>query len=132
LQLKRQHSAEPLTESSSTRKSPYLKGEEDESASTPRSVNSTTAHAGTPPKGMSPAALDPPEVIGSPFKRQRASLPGGLDDALLNPLGSTNNNVYPPALPQEGSNGVAPTQPAAVATPASGAETKMVDEDEEL
>lgn len=94
-QLKRQHSAEPVTESSSIRKSPHLKTEESPSATTPQSINSTSANAGTPPEGMSPMRGDPPpEIIGSPFKRHRASVPG-LDSGILNAISSGANDIFP-------------------------------------
>ncbi|EMC92700.1 hypothetical protein BAUCODRAFT_43770, partial [Baudoinia panamericana UAMH 10762] len=75
--LKRQHSAEPIGEPSSTRKSPHIKSEESPSAGTPQSVNSTSANAGTPPESLSPTHIEPvAESIASPYKRQRSSLPG--------------------------------------------------------
>lgn len=94
-QLKRQHSAEPLPDTSSMRKSPHLKTEESPSAGTPQSINSTSANAGTPPEGMSPMRSDTQEsAIGSPFKRQRASIQG-LDSGILSALSSSANDSYP-------------------------------------
>ena len=126
-QLKRQHSAEPLPEPSSTRKSPYLKNEESPSGGTPQSINSTSANAGTPPEGMSPMPSDLPETVGSPFKRHRASVQG-LDSGIMGPLGSNTNDVFPPPT-SEASQGNSQQQ-----TP-SAEEVKMetkVESDEEL
>ena len=96
-QLKRQHSAEPLTEPTSVRKSPYLKTEESPSGGTPQSINSTSANAGTPPEGMSPMPGEPPETVGSPFKRHRSSVPGGLNSGIFAPLGSNTNDAFLPS-----------------------------------
>lgn len=129
-QLKRQHSAEPLSEAAATRKSPYLKNEESPNG-TPRSANSTQAHAGTPPEAASPA---PPEseIIGSPFKRARASLPG-LESGMMGPLGSNTNDAFPATTFTSGpQNGQQPTAAAAAPDPSSRAEVKMEEEDEEL
>ena len=35
-----------------------------------------------------------PEIIGSPFKRHRASMPG-LDSGILGAIGSNTNDVFP-------------------------------------
>merc|ERR1712029_34009 len=90
IKLKRQHSAEPLGEPSATRKSPYLRHEEDSPAGTPASVKSTSANAGTPPDGSIPALRQESllDTIGSPFKKHRASMPG-LESGTFAPLGST-------------------------------------------
>ncbi|WPH03035.1 Hypothetical protein R9X50_00590900 [Acrodontium crateriforme] len=85
IKLKRQHSAEPLSESASVRKSPYIKGEESPSIGTPQSTNSTSGIAGTPPDHASPSNGDQDSVIGSPFKRHRASMP---ENSLFGALGS--------------------------------------------
>ena len=37
---------------------------------------------------------DTPDIIGSPFKRQRASM-AGLDSGILGPIGSNTNDVFP-------------------------------------
>lgn len=85
-QLKRQHSAEPLSDISSARKSPHLKGPaESPTAGTPQSVNSLTANAGTPPPDDLTMSSDVPETIGSPYKKQRPSL-AGLDESALSSL----------------------------------------------
>lgn len=39
---------------------------------------------------------DTPEIVGSPFKRHRASM-AGLDGSILGPIGSNSNDVYPPS-----------------------------------
>jgi hypothetical protein len=129
-QLKRQHSAEPLLDATSTRKSPFLKGDDTPSAGTPRSVNSTTANAGTPPDRMSPAPVEASDVVGSPFKRQRASLPG-LDSGMMGPLGSNSNSVFAPSSLESSQNDgvINAAQPAAA--PEVKAAT-MEAEDEEL
>ncbi|KAI7221170.1 hypothetical protein KC333_g1954 [Hortaea werneckii] len=90
IKLKRQHSAEPLGEPSATRKSPYLRHEEDSPAGTPASVKSTSANAGTPPDGSLPSLRQEGllDTIGSPFKKHRASMPG-LGSGTFAPLGST-------------------------------------------
>lgn len=85
-QLKRQHSAEPLSEANATRKSPHLKNSDSPTAGTPQSVNSLAANAGTPPPDEPLAIADAiKDTIGSPFKRQRSSLPG-LDISTLSAL----------------------------------------------
>lgn len=39
------------------------------------------------------------EIIGSPFKRHRASMPGGLlNNTVFAPLGSNANDSFPPLL----------------------------------
>ncbi|KAK5169553.1 uncharacterized protein LTR77_005529 [Saxophila tyrrhenica] len=131
IKLKRQHSAEPLTESAVTRKSPYLKTD-DSPSGTPQSVNSTQANAGTPPEGNSPAPPDS-AIIGSPFKRARASLPG-LDSGMLGPLGSNSNEIYPPTSFTSGPQDAQQPPPSTAAAPVKqeNAEVKMEEEDEEL
>ena len=37
---------------------------------------------------------DTPEIIGSPFKRHRASMPG-LDGGIMGVIGSNTNDVFP-------------------------------------
>ncbi|KAK5117964.1 hypothetical protein LTR62_004008 [Meristemomyces frigidus] len=82
IKLKRQHSAEPLGEPASIRKSPHIMAE-DSPGGTPHSANSTSANAGTPPESMSPKNVNGLEdAIGSPFKKHRASMPG-LDGAFF-------------------------------------------------
>lgn len=104
----------------SAKKSPHMYTSETPSASTPQSINSTTAAAGTPPLDgdSSFSANGASEAVGSPFKKQRASLPG-LDGAMLSALNDATpaNNVGP----QPQTSG-APVQPA----------QETVDEDEEL
>ena len=68
----------------SARKSPHLKTDDASSVGTPKSTNSTSANAGTPPGRASPLHGPEPSdnVIGSPYKRQRGSV-SGLDNNLL-------------------------------------------------
>jgi len=134
-QLKRQASAEPLSEAAATRKSPHLNTADSPSASTPQSVNSTSANAGTPPSDQATASIaDPMSSISSPFKRHRASMQG-MDGSLFAPLDAGGDQVYPPAsattsAPSEPQ----PQQPAAsgAIVPPSQAQAQVEDEDEEL
>ena len=128
-QLKRQHSAEPLSEPSSTRKSSYLKTEDSPSGGTPQSMNSTDANAGTPTEGMSPRHnSEPSETIGSPFKRQRASM-AGLDSGIMGPIGSNTNDVFPTSLSAASQSNE--SQPQAATTSEVKVESKT-ESDEEL
>ena len=127
LQLKRQHSAEPLSEPASNRKSPHLKSDDSPSGGTPQSINSTSANAGTPPEDTSPMHGDQPEVIGSPFKRHRASMPG-LDSGIMGPVGSNTNDVFPTSALAAGNKD---DHTPAVSTPEFKLETG-VESDEEL
>ena len=53
------------------------------SAGTPQSLSSTAGTAGTPPLGGSSFSTNgASEAVGSPFKKQRPSLPG-MDSAML-------------------------------------------------
>ena len=140
-QLKRQHSAEPLTDPAGMRKSPHLKSEDSAGGDTPKSVNSTTANAGTPPDGNSPIPAEPPEVVGSPFKRHRASIQD-ISGSMMGPLGSNTNDFFPASVLGAGpsNNGTPPSilgaGPSDSGTPASSApEVKLeakADSDEEL
>lgn len=84
-----------MTGPNSTRKSPHLKSsDEPETADTPQSINSTSAIAGTPPGATSPMlGNEPPETIGSPFKRHRASM-AGLGNDIMGPVGSSAGDAY--------------------------------------
>lgn len=85
-QLKRQHSAEPLGDQASNRKSPYL-----QNAESPPS--STAADAGTPPEIKAPAQAEhTPEGMNSPFKRHRASM-AGLANTIFSPLDGPSNGA---------------------------------------
>ncbi|KAK3705476.1 hypothetical protein LTR37_013293 [Vermiconidia calcicola] len=129
IKLKRQHSAEPLSEPSSTRKSSYLKTEDSPSGGTPQSMNSTDANAGTPTEGMSPRHnSEPSETIGSPFKRQRASM-AGLDSGIMGPIGSNTNDVFPTSLSAASQSNE--SQPQAATTSEVKVESKT-ESDEEL
>ncbi|KAF7187854.1 hypothetical protein HII31_10754 [Pseudocercospora fuligena] len=128
IKLKRQHSAEPLSESSATRKSPHLKNEESPSAGTPQSVNSVAANAGTPPEGLTPLPSDVSEAVASPFKRQRASLPGVSGSLFTSEAGFLpSSSLSNPASKPDESQRAAST-PDIKATPAA----KQEDSDEEL
>ncbi|QIW95733.1 hypothetical protein AMS68_001251 [Peltaster fructicola] len=87
IKLKRQHSAEPLSELSSTRKSPHLNTSGSPAAGTPQSTNSLAANPGTPPADEPSMTLgnDLPDTIGSPYKKQRPSL-AGIDESTLSTL----------------------------------------------
>nr|POF13116.1 hypothetical protein CFP56_10264 [Quercus suber] len=98
IKLKRQHSAEPVGGSANNRKAPFLQNGEMSSVSTPQSIDSTTADAGTPPS-QSPANGEPNlESISSPFKRHRSSV--AETTKLFPPLdnGSTKDASQTPAL----------------------------------
>lgn len=94
-QLKRQHSAEPLSDVPLTRKSPHLASADSPSASTPQSVNSTSAIAGTPPaeSKTSSSVADALDTVSSPYKRHRASM-NGLDNITYAPLGPGTNDGF--------------------------------------
>lgn len=90
------------------------------SVGTPQSFNSAAATAGTPPLDGKPSTSTngASEAVGSPFKKQRPSLPG-LDGAMMASL----DDVTP-------SNNAAP-QPQANSAAGAPAQATM-DEDEEL
>jgi hypothetical protein len=68
---------------SSAKKSTHMYTSEASSAGTPQSLNSTAGTAGTPPLGGSVFSTNgASEAVGSPFKKQRPSLPG-MDSAML-------------------------------------------------
>ncbi|KAK4547757.1 hypothetical protein LTR36_000715 [Oleoguttula mirabilis] len=129
IKLKRQHSAEPLGELSSARKSPHLKTD-DSPAGTPQSVNSTSANAGTPPDGLSPMhGDDVVDTVASPFKRHRSSMPG-LNSNIFGVLGSNTNDMFSPSTAT--STPKKEEEPhLAASTPDAKAEGKA-DSDEEL
>lgn len=80
--LKRQHSGEPMIDASA-KKSSHMYASETSSAGTPQSVSSTAGTAGTPPLGGNSFNTNgASEAVGSPFKKQRPSLPG-MDSAML-------------------------------------------------
>lgn len=140
LQLKRQHSADPVGDTAATRKSPHLKSEETD-IGTPQSVNSTSANAGTPPDGLSPAQIDANDVVSSPFKRHRSSMPGLAGGV----LGSNTNDAFLPSTSFSNTPKVEDPQQRAASTPEVKLEeppptttsqqqmtTKQEDSDEEL
>lgn len=79
------------------------------SAGTPQSLNAGHTTSGTPPlDGKASTNLNgASEAVGSPFKKQRASLPG-LDGAMMSSLNdaTASNNVGPQS--QAGSAAQAP------------------------
>ena len=80
IQLKRQHSFEPLSAGSVTRRSPA--SNTPTAGSTPPKA---TGFEGIPPPLLSSASYQPgarEDVIGSPMKRARASLSGADSDDL--------------------------------------------------
>jgi hypothetical protein len=79
---------------------------------------------------MSPAPSEPADTIGSPFKRQRASL-AGLEGGILGPIGSNSNDVFPPATLAAGHSQDQQTS-TPTPTPATQTQAKVEDEDEEL
>ncbi|OQO10725.1 hypothetical protein B0A48_04025 [Cryoendolithus antarcticus] len=100
IKLKRQHSAEPLSSESLTRKSPHLSTTDSPSAGgTPQSLNSTSANAGTPPSELNKTSSELLESVASPFKRHRGSV-SGLGSLEFAPLGPSTND--PPPKPQHG------------------------------
>ncbi|KAF2767562.1 hypothetical protein EJ03DRAFT_145183 [Teratosphaeria nubilosa] len=133
IKLKRQHSAEPLPEPSTTRKSPHLKAEDSPSADTPQTINSTSANAGTPPDGLSPAhLLDANEAVASPFKRHRSSMPG-INSNVFSPLGSHLAEASSSAGPATETTKQVEQQQVATSTPEVNLQQlTTMEEDEEL
>jgi hypothetical protein len=90
------------------------------SVGTPQSFNAGPATAGTPPSDGNPSITTngASQAVGSPFKKQRPSLPG-LDGAMMASLNEAtpHNNVAPQS--QAGGAAEAPAK-------------AMIDEDEEL
>lgn len=122
LQLKRQHSAEPLSDASITRKSPHLSTTDSPSTSTPQSVNSTFANAGTPPAddGTSTSLLN---SVASPYKRHRGSV-SGLDTINFAPLGPATNESPAQPKPQHA------TKPGTFGTFGQFVQAPMEDDEE--
>jgi hypothetical protein len=87
------------------------------SAGTPQSFNAGPKTSGTPPLDGKPftSTNGASEAVASPFKKQRASLPG-LDGAMMSSLNETTS-----------SNNVGPQSQAG-----SAAQAPAVDDDEEL
>ena len=68
---------------SSAKKATYMYASEASSAGTPQSLHSTAGTAVTPPLGGNAFSTNgASEAVGSPFKKQRPSLPG-MDSAML-------------------------------------------------
>ena len=68
---------------SSAKKSTHMYTSYASFAGTPQSISSTAGTAGTPPLGGNPFSTNgASEAVGSPFKKQRPSLPG-MDSAVL-------------------------------------------------
>lgn len=87
------------------------------SAGTPQSLNAGNTTSGTPPFDGKPSTNTngASDAVGSPFKKQRASLPG-LDGAMMSSLNDAT-----------ASNNVGPQSQAGCA-----AQAPAVDDDEEL
>lgn len=80
-----------MSESNSSHKTPHIKVEDSPGGGTSPSGNSTTAHAGTPPDGLSPLITDATaDGISSPYKRARSSMPG-LASSAFGGFGNTVN-----------------------------------------
>lgn len=104
----------------SAKKSPHMYTSDTPGAGTPQSANSTTATAGTPPlDGLPSNNVDASEAVGSPFKKQRPSLPG-LDSALM----AATNDATPATATEP--------QPQAVDAPTDQQTKATMEEDEEL
>ncbi|KAF2178818.1 hypothetical protein K469DRAFT_325011 [Zopfia rhizophila CBS 207.26] len=117
IKLKRQHSAEPLNQPAA---SPAARGTSGSPISgTPiPATEGGAADPTTKPASALPSDLSTEGTVGSPFKKQRASLPG-FDDSVRKSLGAALLGVG-----KEKSNSVG-------STPSGGLEMKM-EEDEEL
>jgi hypothetical protein len=70
---------------------------------------------------------EPPEIVGSPFKRHRASIQD-IGGSIMGPIGSNTNDVFPPSVLAAGhsNNGTPPAS-----TPEVKLEAKA-DSEEEL
>jgi hypothetical protein len=110
---------------SAIRKSPHLKGEESPSTGTPQSLSSNHASGGTPPEGLFAPHVETSEAVASPFKRQRASLPG------INHTLFSAEAGFLPATSLTHPTGTDDHLPRASSTPEVKREIKE-DEDEEL
>ncbi|KAL1635362.1 hypothetical protein SLS56_001786 [Neofusicoccum ribis] len=137
IKLKRAHSADPVHDASPTKSPPALDFPASGSASaalSPGSEVPTSAAAALAAKDIAPDVA----AIGSPFKKQRASLPG-FDEGVRSNLGSALANAAissPPLLqPRSMSDSNASGQ-SGVAAASIGAVIKQeehtMDEDEEL
>lgn len=103
LQLKRQHSAEPLNAASpATRRSP-ASNTPTRGTTPPHFLNSTASPALPPPASIfdleAPQAFDETN-IGSPLKRQRASVTGLDDEAMKRRLGLGLSGITADSLAQ--------------------------------
>ncbi|EME77315.1 uncharacterized protein MYCFIDRAFT_158186 [Pseudocercospora fijiensis CIRAD86] len=97
-------------------------------AGTPQSVNSVAANAGTPPEGLTPLPVEISDAVASPFKRQRASLPGVSGSLFTSEAGFLpSSSLSNPAIKPDDSQRAAST-PDIKATTAA----KQEDSDEEL
>jgi len=135
IRLKRQHSAEPVEAPS-----PAAQNRKASPSTTPPAGSPTAANGDGPVRSQSmasavPASISAPEdTIGSPFKKQRASLPGLSEAARQiaadvssaqqsSVVGSTSDNVWPPA---------GRTEPNSISKLDFGPEIKTAMEEEEL
>ncbi|KAF2007094.1 hypothetical protein P154DRAFT_420919 [Amniculicola lignicola CBS 123094] len=122
--LKRQHSAEPLNRPSA---SPAARGTSGSPISgTPAALDNTVVAEPAVLKTVVPADLSTEGSIGSPFKKQRASLPG-FDDSVRKSLGAALMGATKERGNSEGSLPVTATTGGASN---SLAETKMEEDDE--
>ncbi|KAK3044761.1 hypothetical protein LTS18_000429, partial [Coniosporium uncinatum] len=89
IKLKRQHSVEPVGGPSLSPAERKASGTSSPVASTtqPPSENGSTVIAG-PVISSLPADIPLEALVGSPFKKQRASLPGGLEESVKRSLNS--------------------------------------------
>ncbi|KAH7045802.1 hypothetical protein B0J12DRAFT_141451 [Macrophomina phaseolina] len=140
IKLKRAHSADPVHDVSPTKSPPALDYPAN-AALSPGSEVPTSAAAALAAKEVAPEAA----VVGSPFKKQRASLPGfdegtrtNLGSALANASGSAISNA-PLLQPRSMSDSNASGQTAGAAISAVGGPSSLIkqeestmEEDEEL
>ncbi|KAF2660561.1 hypothetical protein K491DRAFT_589024 [Lophiostoma macrostomum CBS 122681] len=122
IKLKRQHSAEPLNR---TTASPAARGNSGSPVSgTPAVIADAPSSEPSNVKSSVPADLGTEGTIGSPFKKQRASLPG-FDDGVRKSLGAALMGAQ---KERGNSDGNVPTSSSS----ATGLETKMLEDEDEL
>lgn len=132
-QLKRQHSAEPLNGN----KSPAHKasGRNSPTTSTPTTteVESTSALSipGAAEKSSASADVPPEAIVGSPFKKQRASIPG-FDDGTKRSLSEASQALNAIANSPNPPSGSAPPTTTNDWAPGLPAIKREAEEDEEL
>lgn len=85
-QLKRQHSADPFTGSVDT--------DTPASGATPATDRSTTPPKATEPSELAPSATDPADgFLGSPLKKQRASVSTADENALRRRIAESSGRI---------------------------------------